>query len=94
MGKKNWIAAIVVAILGMLGIGTGVRKYRKKERERREAEERKKDKRDKLMFEIELNQLRLSESQQKILEQLEKMKKEMNMEIDPNEVKVEIDDDK
>lgn len=94
MGKKNWIAAIVVAILGMLGIGTGIKKYRKKERERKEAEERKKDKRDKLMFEIELNQLRLSESQQKILEQLEKMKKEMNMEIDPNEVSAEIDDDK
>ena len=88
MDKRSWITTIVVAILGFFGIGVGVKKHQKLRQMQRDEEERERRKRDRLQEDLQRNQVMLQENQREIL----RMLKKQQIEIDPNEVTVEIDD--
>lgn len=90
MERKNWIGAIILGILGIFGIGAGVRKHNRKKQDEIKKAEREQRKRDRLIDEVQRNQMALQMSQRETLKMMKKMQEEMGM--DPTEIDTELEE--
>ena len=91
MERKSLIGIILAAILGIFGIGAGVRHCRKRKKARIDEAERDKRKQNRIIENVQRNQLEIERTQQETLKMLKKMQNEMGM--DPNDISTEIDED-
>ena len=88
MEKKSWIGIILAAVLGIFGIGVGVKKHNQKKNERIAEEERKQRKRNREIAEIQRNQMELAKTQRQTVEILKQMRDEIGM--DPTTIDLDL----